>query len=474
MRALRELENGKDEDGNLWYRREWDAGYADDERANASEPIKENAVHWGPTDTVYAEEGYAADDPRRRPNLTAIPISKHVYGLAIDVLIEWEKLGGPWSDRSRSLIAQFGLVRPFVDEAWHLELDTDGSIVAPPHTVIIWAIRHALKRVSNAIHPRMSRVLRKLALSFLGLKQSRIKKYLPPGVVNALKVHNYHIWLLYDTVARKSNRDIVQAIRRLKDRKRILFYPDVPWEGSMIYQICLELGYSISNNFAVNFDLAFRWRSTTFLKPDPVLDGLSQTQRVVNIKCHDISKGHVEAVFRQVFGYSAAIDPLTFSGECVQKSNLNARHDGRIIDCPIKELDAESVYQIVIDNEVEAGWVRDIRVPIMGPAIPFVFLYGRPIDIRFSAVIARIQMVDTAEVFSEEEYGNILCFCETLGLDYGELDILRDKKDLKIYIVDANNTPTGPPIYQRREKVGVKKLAVAFEKTFMGPGLPRA
>ena len=31
-----------------------------------------------------------------------------------------------------------------------------------------------------------------------------------------------------------------------------------------------------------------------------------------------------------------------------------------------------------------------------------------------------------------------------LGIDYGEFDVLRDK-DRRIYVVDANNTPYGPP-----------------------------
>ncbi|MDQ6770676.1 MAG: hypothetical protein M3Z54_11900, partial [Gemmatimonadota bacterium] len=32
-----------------------------------------------------------------------------------------------------------------------------------------------------------------------------------------------------------------------------------------------------------------------------------------------------------------------------------------------------------------------------------------------------------------------------IGMDFGELDVLRDRNSGKIYVVDANNTPAGPP-----------------------------
>ena len=37
-------------------------------------------------------------------------------------------------------------------------------------------------------------------------------------------------------------------------------------------------------------------------------------------------------------------------------------------------------------------------------------------------------------------------FCRRLGLDFGEIDILRDARDQRIYCVDVNTTPALPPI----------------------------
>lgn len=35
--------------------------------------------------------------------------------------------------------------------------------------------------------------------------------------------------------------------------------------------------------------------------------------------------------------------------------------------------------------------------------------------------------------------------CRIMGLDYGELDVLRDTEDGKLYVADVNNTPWDPP-----------------------------
>jgi uncharacterized secreted protein with C-terminal beta-propeller domain len=49
------------------------------------------------------------------------------------------------------------------------------------------------------------------------------------------------------------------------------------------------------------------------------------------------------------------------------------------------------------------------------------------------------------EVFSADELAAIGRFCAEMKLDWGGLDILRDKATNKIYIVDANKTDMGPP-----------------------------
>ena len=50
-------------------------------------------------------------------------MSAHVYGLAIDLNVDWSKLNGPWSSDAKKVVKQFGLKRPFFDEPWHVEID---------------------------------------------------------------------------------------------------------------------------------------------------------------------------------------------------------------------------------------------------------------------------------------------------------------------------------------------------------------
>ena len=41
--------------------------------------------------------------------------------------------------------------------------------------------------------------------------------------------------------------------------------------------------------------------------------------------------------------------------------------------------------------------------------------------------------------------GTSWLFCRTIGLDMGEIDVLRDNATGRIYIVDVNSMPFGPP-----------------------------
>lgn len=115
---LKELPEGKDRDGNQWLLPEW----SQQSIGKLMPLVLERAIaHCAPR-MAYAEEGYEPDDPRRYPNLQEIPVSSHVYGTAVDVSIDWQKLEGEWSDVAITTLAKFGLVRPFNFEHWHVEL----------------------------------------------------------------------------------------------------------------------------------------------------------------------------------------------------------------------------------------------------------------------------------------------------------------------------------------------------------------
>ena len=137
------------------------------------------------------------------------------------------------------------------------------------------------------------------------------------------------------------------------------------------------MGYDVSNDPQRKFDLAVKWeRYATFFDNDRILSELSQQNKnIINLNCQDVSKNYTNEVFEQVFDYSLGIDPLTYTGKCVAKSNLNAQHDGKIIDCPISQVQSGITYQRLVDNEVQENAVLDYRVPIFKHEIPLVYIY---------------------------------------------------------------------------------------------------
>jgi hypothetical protein len=226
--------------------------------------------------------------------------------------------------------------------------------------------------------------------------------------------------------------------------KTILFYPDKPDYSQVLYKICNNLGWAMTSSIRSQPDLIVAFQDTTKRAHSPILTELGADNYIVNQGCDDISKVKVEDVFRDTFGYGTFIEPATYVGLCVVKSNANAMHDGEAIECPTIATRSDVVYQKVINNTVEDE-VLDIRVPIVGGEIPFIYLKYRSLRSRFSNKNTSVTMGTVDSVFAREEIIRIKQFAEKLGLDFGELDVLRDGDDGNIYIVDVNNTPCGPP-----------------------------
>lgn len=193
------------------------------------------------------------------------------------------------------------------------------------------------------------------------------------------------------------------------------------------------------------------------------------TKRSVNYDCIDISKEFVGDVFEDVFGYNMSVDPLSYEGLIVEKSDENAAHDGRVLQAPIDRRDSSKVYQVLADSRDEDGLVTDLRVPIIGNRTPLVYLKKRPVDSRFSNTNSIVTMAPMNIVFSEDEIVRILRFARLISMDYGEVDIIRDNKSKRIYIVDANKTPVGPPNHLE-ESLGyqaLRSMGGAFKEEFL-------
>jgi hypothetical protein len=265
-------------------------------------------------------------------------------------------------------------------------------------------------------------------------------------------------------------RSIILYFKNGFRNKRVLFYPEYPTKRTILYKILKRLDYNITNNPGNKAQLIINWENVTIRQQDKTLNELSARQPVINYFCQNISKQFVDKIHQEVFGYSTIVDPKYYNGKCVKKSDANAKHDGRIINCPVQNPEKEYVYQIVINNLTDGNMVRDIRVPVIKNEIPFVYLKYRPIETRFKNDNTYTELyIDYSKIISDEERSKIFDFCKKMGLDYGELDILRNKDDGKIYIIDVNYTPWGPPNHLSNQDYikAIKILSESFKKQFL-------
>ncbi len=187
--------------------------------------------------------------------------------------------------------------------------------------------------------------------------------------------------------------------------------------------------------------------------------------RGLNFGCADVSKSRVAAEFEAVFGYPLAVDPMTTAGPIVEKSEKNGVHDGRVVQGPLAPKPG-CVYQKLVDTADGTGACRDLRTPCAGGAPVLVWIKVKPAGRRFAIQNRRATLHAPAELFSPRELALIGDFNARMGADWGGLDILRDRHDGKIYIVDVNKTDLGPLIaLSWIDKIrSMSRLAVALER----------
>ena len=98
------------------------------------------------------------------------------------------------------------------------------------------------------------------------------------------------------------------------------------------------------------------------------------------------------------------------------------------------------IYMKLIDNTHENRFALDIRVPMFDGQIPLAFLKRCPLDQRFIGPCS-LEVTDVETVLSQGELDLIRRVARGLGLDYAEMDLVRDRQDGKLYVIDANWTP---------------------------------
>lgn len=239
-----------------------------------------------------------------------------------------------------------------------------------------------------------------------------------------------------------------------------------PWY--LIWAVARAAGAKLAKD-AAHADVVMHFEDATF-SPNHPPPRLKPGARLINFGCTDVSKSRVAQACEEAFGYPLAVDPATYIGPAVEKSEINAAHDGHIVQCPIEPVPGRA-YQRVIDNRgADLDLVDDLRTCTVGGKAACVFIKRRPVAKRFLNTNTEVGLKAPEEVFSPAELEQIAAFTRVLGLDWGGVDVLRDRTDGRLYIVDANKTDMGPPIsLNLPDKLkATRMLAAAFRSYVLG------
>ncbi len=219
---------------------------------------------------------------------------------------------------------------------------------------------------------------------------------------------------------------------------KIWFAPDRPRPWYLVWAACAWEGIGIARS-PDEAAASFYFDDATQGRPPPRLHS-----RAFNYGCADVSKSHVAAVFEEVFGYPLTLDPEAGRGPAVEKGEANGAHDGRVVQLPMRPR-AGRTYQRLVDN-IDDGLAVDLRTPFVGGRPVVVFIKRRHAADRFANHNASVSMAAPEDVFSRLEIAQLSALARAMRLDWGGLDVLRDRPSGRLYVVDVNKTDMGPPI----------------------------
>ncbi len=242
---------------------------------------------------------------------------------------------------------------------------------------------------------------------------------------------------------------------------RIGFTPEVPTKNYLITRVCKLLNATPQpfNGNLADYDAVFLWEDKT-----EVTKG---NAALLNGRCTSISKERVAAAFEQVFGYDLGVDPEHFVGAAVLKSDENGMHDGTLVQCPTEPVPGY-VFQRVIDNTIGKS-VEDLRVTVVGSEVALILRKRRYAYERFKSTSYDVAVLSVADTLSRDEQSKLVELAREIGLDMGDFDVLRDRADGRIYVVDAAKTPFGPLLPAKRESrlELARSLADAFRRQYL-------
>ncbi|MET0544950.1 MAG: hypothetical protein ABWZ40_01445 [Caulobacterales bacterium] len=266
-------------------------------------------------------------------------------------------------------------------------------------------------------------------------------------------------WLGYYILVRT-----VAGLRRMAypSSPQIWFAPDTPRPWYVIWAAVSWAGFRFARS-ETDADIHFYFDDSTWSAP------LSSTFEYVNGRCTDISKSRVAEAFDEAVGYRLSVDPNVYDKLAVEKGQINGAHDGRIVRCPAVAKTGKSYEKLV--NATENGMAVDLRTSIVGGKPVAVIRKTKPISKRFSIHNSTVKYLEVSEVFTAAETTLIEGFCAVMKLQWGALDVLRDRDDGRIYIVDVNKTDTGPAVdLTWRDRIKLTQALADAVAAYVSPG----
>ncbi len=215
---------------------------------------------------------------------------------------------------------------------------------------------------------------------------------------------------------------------------KVLFYPNKVISYARVRIIFKILGWKIIEDINKDFDIVFYWNTKIINEPDKIILKLSESYRVINLRCNDVSKSNVTKVYQEVFKNTLEINPEKYTARAVAKRNEGqGDKSGKIVNCPCKNEKGWHYQKLLQD--IHIGRIQEYRVFIVG-GIVVVNIKQKKIKNRFHTIVEKNEYCSLNDSFSIEEITKINKFCKKIGVEYAELDLLRDKE---LYIIDVNN-----------------------------------
>jgi len=270
---------------------------------------------------------------------------------------------------------------------------------------------------------------------------------------------------------------------------KIFTWPNHPVPGQRLARYLNILGVEFTTDTAdpdIKWLMNYNYSNREDRCPE-LLSDMSENMEmpIINGSLLNIRKDHIDDVFTSVFGYSLRLDPTKHMGMCIEKSTQNAIHRGRFIQCPIRKQDIDRrtypsksgephvrMYVKMIDTRIDTETIRDFRISVMGGSVVALFekhLGNGSFFHPYKENKFEVYPFDSMDpYFTRDEIRKTHFFINDMGIDFAEIDILRDNSTGLMYIIDVNPVPAGG-LLNNIDDSFVEKLANNFKEKHLTP-----